>query len=246
MGPREFHEEIGSTQDRCIELVRQGATEGTRVVARRQAGGRGRLDHAWSSPSGGLYLSIALRTSSEHVSWLPLLLGARLAEGLSDRFALPLRVKWPNDLLLISPTGPARKVGGVLVDRVEGPGRLPVEVAGFGLNVATALETLPPQVRERAASLTEFLRPPPSLDEVESIVVERSTLASAELRGSKEIGEIRAQCLRWLFGIGRRATVDGTTTGTIAGLGDSGELLLDQGPHRLVIRAGDVRVEGVA
>jgi BirA family transcriptional regulator, biotin operon repressor / biotin---[acetyl-CoA-carboxylase] ligase len=246
VGPREFYEEIASTQDRAIELARAGAPDGTRVVARRQHRGRGRLDHAWSSPDGGLYLSIVLRAPSERVTWLPLVLGAELARSLSRRWPLRLRVKWPNDLLVTEDSSPARKLGGVLVDRIEGPDRAPVEVAGIGINVGTDLRSLPADLGDRATSLAEFVRPPPTLDAVEAIAVRAAESAVRGLRGRRAVDAPRRLCAEWLYGIGRRATVDGVTTGTIAGLGDSGELLLDQGPHRLVIRAGDVRVEGVA
>ena len=245
-GRREFHEEVASTQDRAIELARAGAEEGTQVVARRQVSGRGRLDHSWASPDGGLYLSIVLRTPAERAAWVPLALGTELARALSREYPVPLGVKWPNDLVVVPRAGSARKLGGVLVDRVATSAGAWAEVAGIGLNVATDLAHLPEEVRPRAASLAEFVHPPPSLDEVERLAVAAASAAASTLRSPDGVAAIRDRCRAVLFGVGRRATVDGATTGTIAGLGDEGELLLDQGPHRLRIRAGDVRVEGVA
>ena len=58
---REYYDELPSTQQRAIVLARAGAPEGTHVVAGRQRRGRGRLDHTWSSPDGGLYLSTIVR-----------------------------------------------------------------------------------------------------------------------------------------------------------------------------------------
>jgi BirA family transcriptional regulator, biotin operon repressor / biotin---[acetyl-CoA-carboxylase] ligase len=246
VGPREFHDTIPSSQDRAIELARNGCAEGTRVVAAQQTRGRGRLDHRWESPDGGLYLSIVLRAPAEQVSWLPLSLGARLARALSDRYRLALRVKWPNDLLLLSPDRPARKLGGIVVDRVPVADGQFVEVAGIGVNVGPLDDRIPAELHGRVAALGEVVRPAPPLGEVEAIAVECAMRASIGLRGAGGVEATQRLCGRWLYGVGRSATIDGTTTGTIAGLGDSGELLIDRAGHRLPIRAGDVRVEGVA
>jgi BirA family transcriptional regulator, biotin operon repressor / biotin---[acetyl-CoA-carboxylase] ligase len=246
MGPREFHAEIPSTQDRAIELARGGAPEGTRVVALEQTRGRGRLDHRWSSPTGGLYVSIVLRTPAEHLTWLPLALGARLAHEFRERYSVPFSVKWPNDVLWGVPGGPARKVAGILVDRIADGSCPPVEVAGIGVNVTTAPQRLPDEVRGRAASLAEAVQPAPTLEEVETVVVRSALGASTGLQGREGVEATRKLCRERLFGVGRRAAVDGRDSGTIVGLGPDGELLLEQDSERVAIRAGDVRVEGAA
>ena len=245
MGPREFHTEIPSTQERAIELARAGASEGTRVVAREQSRGRGRLDHRWTSPPGGLYLSIVLRVPPEHATLLPLALGAGLARALSDQYAAPFRVKWPNDVLVALGPSIGRKVAGILVDRVEGSGSGPVEVAGIGVNVASPPESFPPELRDTATSLASVARPPPTVEDVETIVVGAAMRASTGLREPGGAEATRKLCRRWLWGVGRPATVDGQPEGTIVGLGDDGALLLDRDGRQVAIRAGDVRVGDV-
>ena len=55
----EWLEETDSTNS---ELKRRfDAPHGTIVAARRQTGGRGRLGRSFSSPDGGVYLSVLLR-----------------------------------------------------------------------------------------------------------------------------------------------------------------------------------------
>jgi BirA family transcriptional regulator, biotin operon repressor / biotin---[acetyl-CoA-carboxylase] ligase len=246
VGPREFHAEISSTQDRAIELARNGATEGTRVVARRQHAGRGRLDHVWESPSGGLYLSIVLSVPAEHPTLLPLAVGARIAHELGEQYSLPLAVKWPNDVLVLAVGRIPRKVAGVLVDRIDRFPSPPVGIAGIGVNVANPSSTLPGELRAHAVALSELMADPPSLDEVEEVVVHAAVTAAAALREPEGIEATRTLCRRRLFGLGQRAIVDGRPIGTIAGLGDEGELLVDDGPDRVTIRAGDLRVEEAA
>lgn len=53
--------EVDSTNEHIKRLIAQGAPEGTVVIAETQTGGYGRRGHAWSSPQGGLYLSVLLR-----------------------------------------------------------------------------------------------------------------------------------------------------------------------------------------
>ena len=246
MGPREFYPTIASTQDRALELARAGAASGTRVVAERQTRGRGRSDHAWASPDGGLYLSILLRAPPESVTWLPIALGAQLAESLGREYGLPLAAKWPNDVLLVSKSGGARKLAGILVDRVDDPSRTPVEVVGIGVNVTTDRSGLPEALRARVATLAETAGPPPTRDAVERIVVASAVATADGLRDPERARSIQALCRARLFGIGRAASVDGRPAGTILGLGPSGELLLQQGAERVAIRTGEVRVDGVA
>jgi BirA family biotin operon repressor/biotin-[acetyl-CoA-carboxylase] ligase len=246
VGPREFHSEIASTQDRAIELARTGAAEGTYVVAGRQTHGRGRLDHRWESPTGGVYLSIILSSPVEHPTLLPLALGARLAQELTREYSLPFRVKWPNDVLVVSERSGARKVAGVLVDRVEAPHREPVAVAGIGVNVTTPADALPPELRDQATSLSRWVPRALTLEGVEELVVRAAMGASIGLRELGGVEATRILCRRSLWGVGHRATVDGKNAGTIVGLGDEGELLLEREGEEVAISAGDVRVGEVA
>lgn len=193
-----------------------------------------------------MYLSILLAPPPEHETLLPLALGARLAHELEGRCATPFRVKWPNDVLASGDPSAARKVAGILVDRVHRPEGGAIAVAGIGVNVTTASEAFPEEIRGRATSLCVVASGPPSIDEVEELVVRSAMRAAIGLRGAGGPEATRALCRRWLWGIGRRATLDGTDAGTIVGIGEDGELLLERGGERVAIRAGDVRVEGAA
>ena len=118
MGPRELYDSLPSTQDRALALARDGAPEGTRVVARRQSRGRGRLERAWESPEGGLYRSIVLSRPRDHFGLLPLTVGAVLASALRKEYSVPVVLKWPNDLLVLEPGRHPRKLSGILTDDV--------------------------------------------------------------------------------------------------------------------------------
>jgi BirA family transcriptional regulator, biotin operon repressor / biotin---[acetyl-CoA-carboxylase] ligase len=242
---REFHEALPSTQDRALELAREGAPEGTRVVARRQTGGRGRGGRAWASPEGGLYLSIVLESPTTAPGVLPLAIGARLAGALSQRYGVPARLKWPNDLVVPDGLRGARKLSGILIDEVGSPaGRR--AVAGIGVNVDPPSGSLPPEVAATAASLAEFSRSPPRMDEVEALAAEAALAARRELASPGGPADALRACSGLLYGVGRQATVEGDngTSGRIDALGPDGELrlLTDAGP--VSVRTGTLRVEG--
>lgn len=240
---RERHVEIASTQDRAVELAREGAEEGTYVVAGRQVKGRGRLDHAWESPDGGLYLSVVLASPEAHASLLPVALGARLAEAIGERTGLSLEVKWPNDLVLAEGRSVGRKLAGVLVDRVTSPRLGWAAVAGVGVNVHNDPAQLPPELRGRVAILSELLPSPPALEEMEEIVVRVALETAGALRAAAGVAPLRRLARQRLFGVGRWATVDGRSAGRILGLGDEGELWVEREGERMAIRTGDLRVD---
>ena len=47
-----YYEQLDSTNLKALELAKQGAAEGTIVIAARQTAGRGRMRRKWESPEG--------------------------------------------------------------------------------------------------------------------------------------------------------------------------------------------------
>ena len=241
MGPREFYEVIASTQDRALALARAGAVPGSSVVARSQTAGRGRNGHRWWSAPGALHLSIVLPAPAGPATLIPLALGASIGEALRAEYGAPIVVKWPNDLVVIGTGGRPRKLGGILVDRVAGSAG-PAAVAGIGVNVAVDERALPPQLTGSVASLHEYAARAPELGAVEALVASTALATATELAGPDGARAWIPRCRAALWGVGRRAFVDGVDRGTIAGLEDDGALLVRDGPTLVPISAGDLRV----
>ncbi|HTP53522.1 MAG TPA: biotin--[acetyl-CoA-carboxylase] ligase [Thermoplasmata archaeon] len=241
MATREAYAELASTQDRAIALARDGAEEGSRVVAGRQTAGRGRLDHGWASPTGGLYLSVVVRDPASPL--LSLAIGASLLRSYRQRYGVPGALKWPNDLFVVSAGTPGRKLGGILIDRIASPTLGSAAVVGLGVNVHLAPDALPFALVGRVASLEEFVRPLPPLFSLEQEAVDVVRSAARSLRTAEGALSTLRAVDELLYGVGRAATVDGTLRGTIVGVADDGALLIDRGAERVSIRAGDLRVE---
>jgi BirA family biotin operon repressor/biotin-[acetyl-CoA-carboxylase] ligase len=169
--------------------------------------------------------------------------GARLASALRATYEIPVALKWPNDLLVAEDGGPARKLAGVLTDEVASPTLGRAVVAGIGLNVRLHRSSLPFPLGERIAALEEFVSPPPALEDVETMAVAAALGAAEWLANAEGASRARALCRELLYGVGRRASVDGRPAGTIESLGEDGELWVTTGTDRMAIWAGDVRVE---
>ena len=142
--------ELASTQDEVHRLAADGAPAGTAVVATRQSGGRGSRGRAWSSPEGGLWLSVLWRPrAGDDAQLLSVRAGLAVAELLDGVGGLPVvQLKWPNDIIV-----GGRKVGGLLCEARWHGTELSWVALGLGLNVRNEP---PGDVRVPAASLAQW------------------------------------------------------------------------------------------
>jgi len=235
----------GSTNADAADQVREGAPEGFTIVAEEQTLGRGRLDRSWHSPWGaGLAMSIVLRPFAPESSWgwVPLLSGLAVVEALEAQ-EVTCALKWPNDVVVDGDArdgsaGP-RKLGGILVERVEGS-----LVVGIGVNVDLRADELP--VARATSTVLEGVRV-----RREHLVVDIGValrrhyllwqLASGDARRSGVADAYTRRCLT----LGRevRASLPGDRVeeGTAYALDDDGRLLLrrrDGSTHP--VSAGDI------
>ena len=238
-----YFTEVSSTNDVAAALAERGCAEGTTVVASAQTGGRGRFGRRWHSPAGaGLYLSVVFR-DPRVAPLLTLAAGVAVAEAIRSATALPVEIKWPNDIVVRE--GPARsrrlKLAGVLAEASTGAEGLQHVILGVGINVRPA--AYPAELSGVATSIeTELGRP------VDPAVLLAETLAAlganAERLASGGHADVLARwralaplavgsAVEWERG-GRRRR------GTTAGIDEDGALLVrgDDGEERL--RAGEV------
>ena len=154
MGKRIVHQkEIPSTQDMAAELARQGAIEGTTVIAEMQTRGRGRKGREWVSVSGGgIYLSLILRPNlaPSQILQIPLVAGVALVKSIEKIDSLQPRIKWPNDILIGK-----RKVGGILTEMNCEIDEVNFVILGIGINVNIPGSLLAAETTSLASSLSE-------------------------------------------------------------------------------------------
>ncbi len=143
---------LQSTNVTAVAFAKEGAPEGTVIVAERQEGGRGRMHRVWSSPKGGLWFTIILRPQidPQFVAQVTLLAGVAVVRALRKLYATEeIMIKWPNDLLLNG-----KKVCGILSEmQLNENGSIDYAIVGIGVNVDLNPQAFPEDLRNTAASL---------------------------------------------------------------------------------------------
>lgn len=161
-----FYQHLVSTNDTLRTLAKEGASEGTLVIAEQQQQGRGRWGRAWQSEAGeNLTFSLLLRPHFEprKVTVLAPMVGVACLKVLrAEPYGLPVNLKWPNDLLVNG-----KKLGGILIELSLELERIHYAVLGLGINVnanfaqvdfpATSLKILSGQTLPRVPLLQKLL-----------------------------------------------------------------------------------------
>ncbi|WP_413163566.1 biotin--[acetyl-CoA-carboxylase] ligase [Capilliphycus salinus ALCB114379] len=126
---------IASTNQTLWNLINTGAKAGTVVIASQQTAGRGQWGRQWQSSQGGLYLSLAYdpKILASQQAQLTLCSAWGIATILRD-YDIPVRLKWPNDLILTE-----RKLGGILTETKVSNGQIIQAVIGVGINWANSI-----------------------------------------------------------------------------------------------------------
>lgn len=222
-------ERVGSTMDAVHDLAQDGAPAGTALVADEQVSGRGSRGRAWSSPRGGLWLSVLARPATAGLELLSLRAGLAVADVL-DRLGGGSRVglKWPNDLMLDD-----RKVGGILCEARWQGGTLAWVVIGLGLNVANPPA---PALSDSATHLATLLPAVTVTALVEPVV---AAIRAVDTAAGPLTGAERARLTRrdWLLG----RLVEAPAAGAAAGIAADGALLVRRADNTMaMIRAGTV------
>ncbi len=248
--PLHFFDAIDSTNTYAMQLAREGAAEGTVVVADAQSGGKGRLGRTWVSPAGvNLYCSTILRPSvpAALAPQMNLVAAVAVAEAIVEVCGITPTIKWPNDVLV-----KGKKVCGILSEMQTDQARadtLKAIIVGIGVNLNTRRDAFPEELREKASSLLLITGEP-----VERGVFAASLLTHLEQSYLLWVQEgftvLRSAWERYASDlIGKQIAVaapEGALSGTVLGLDTDGALLIREqstnAPRRIV--AGDVTVIG--
>ena len=174
---------VGSTNDVVRAWLREGTSEVCLAVADEQTAGRGREGRTWVAPPGAALLqSIGFRPTylAPERAWrLAATVALAMADAAEEAAGLPdlsIRLKWPNDLVVVTAgedallvgeldpmkaaatlQGPIalRKLGGVLGES-EGLGTAdPRVVVGIGVNADWPARDFPAELATTMTSLHE-------------------------------------------------------------------------------------------
>jgi len=234
-----YYPVTSSTMDVAKQAVREGAEEGTIVIADHQTAGRGRFGRRWWAPAeSSILLSIILRPDLEQLPRLNMAAALAVVHSIEKVTGLRPVIKWPNDVLI-----EGKKVSGALIESDVGDETVNSAILGIGLNVNLDPSSIP-EILETATSLREVLKEEVSrLEMLRSLLGEFEELYSA-LRQGEPIDKLWRHRLETL---GKRVTVrcgEMVQEGYAESVDDEGNLLLRRPDGSLVtIVAGDVTLQ---
>ncbi|WP_425404799.1 biotin--[acetyl-CoA-carboxylase] ligase [Hwanghaeella sp.] len=228
-------ESVSSTMDEAREIVTHNPELAQVIWSDTQSGGRGRRGREWISPTGNLYLTVAIRNAmpvaraAECSFVAAVALHAAIAD-LRPNLAERLRLKWPNDLLVDS-----AKLAGLLLELEAGGEWI---LIGCGVNVASSPEGMPYKTTDLLSE--EAYIPPGQL--LQAFVSELKTWEEIWRRDG--FSPIRSAWLNHAMGLGGEVTAklgDRSVTGIFLDLDPDGALRLRlPGGDLMSIAAGDV------
>jgi BirA family biotin operon repressor/biotin-[acetyl-CoA-carboxylase] ligase len=151
---------VGSTNDVVRGWLAAGEPEICVAVADEQTAGRGRSGRTWTAPAGqGVLLSAGFRPTwlaPDRVWQLAGTVSLAMTGAAEDVAGLPtgtIRLKWPNDLVVVAADGGVRKLGGVLGE-TDGLGTSnPWAIVGIGVNADWPEDDFPPDLHATMTSL---------------------------------------------------------------------------------------------
>ena len=148
-----IYDTIDSTNKVAKEMAITGATHGTLIVSRCQNIGRGRKDHSFFSPEGGIYMSIILspeKLTSLNPDDITLKVGSAVCNSIEKLCGLHPTIKPINDLFIDN-----KKICGILTEAGTefDSGLIQWIVVGIGINFDSDLTTFPADIKNIVGSL---------------------------------------------------------------------------------------------
>lgn len=229
---------LPSSNELAKEIVRQGAVEGTVIVAEEQTTGKGRFKRAWISPRGSLSLSIILYPSLKHLPSIIMVASLAVVHSIETVIGLEAQIKWPNDVLING-----KKVCGILVESEVRGSVVGYAIVGIGMNVNLRITDFSELLPAATSISHELGREVSLLGLVKSLLVQIERLYLALLGGESIYEEWRSR----LATLGKEVCVvsgEVTYSGIAESVARDGSLLVRRPDSSLItIVAGDVTLQ---
>lgn len=148
-----YMEECATTQTIAHELARNGALDGTVVIAETQTAGKGRMSRPWESTKGkGIWMTVIIKPDvlPHQAPQFTLVAAVAIVNAMKSLYSnfTPV-IKWPNDILVNG-----RKCTGILTEMIAEMDRVQALLIGIGINVNQQQEDFPESLHSIATSLS--------------------------------------------------------------------------------------------
>ncbi len=153
-----YQKDVQSTNTIAKQKAFDGCKHGTIIVSEQQLAGKGRLSRGWFSPTAqGIWFSVVLRPPllPQEAPKFTLLVALALARVFEQQLELKVGIKWPNDIIY-----KGKKIVGILTEMNAAMEGINYIVIGIGINVNIKKSILPDDIKDKAASLSDFTDEP--------------------------------------------------------------------------------------
>jgi BirA family biotin operon repressor/biotin-[acetyl-CoA-carboxylase] ligase len=228
----QYSREVESTND-AARLIALQSADGTVILAEVQTSGRGRLNRPWSSPPGGIWMSLILKPEIplSQVYRINMAVSVALARAVEGLYGLRSEIKWPNDLLINE-----RKLCGILMEISAEVDRLDYALVGIGLNANVDVSCFPEEWNATSLS-NELGRNVSRMELIQRILQEIETTYIK--MGSDEIFREWCDASATIGKQVRITSSSGDKEGVAVALAKDGALCLKTAEGTLRILAGD-------
>lgn len=141
-------DEIDSTNSEAVRRLKADIVPPALFVAERQTAGRGRRGRSFHSSGGGLYMTLALKSSPSDTVGLTALAAVAVAETIENLTGISAGIKWVNDIYI-----DGKKVCGILCEAVADnqTGEMSAVIIGIGINLR--VKAFPEELRNVAGNI---------------------------------------------------------------------------------------------
>lgn len=229
-------EQADSTNRVAKELSKNGAPEGTLVVAKRQSMGKGRLGRSFFSPEGGIYMSMVLRPElpAQQAVMITTCAAVAVARAMEKESGLKTGIKWVNDIFV-----QGKKVCGILTEAgLDFETGIPEYVVlGIGINVER--QPVPEELKEIVGCLEDFSEMPVEKNRLIAAVWNEFAVLYQEFFTAAHMKEYKERSIL----IGREVTVlapEGEYMATVRDIDENGHLIVECEGTKRVLSSGEV------
>lgn len=233
---------LDSTNITLEELAREGAKEGTCVVALSQRKGQGRSGRTFFSPRGGnLYMSFLIRPRGDITEMLTVIAAVATVEAIKEVTGIETGIKWVNDIICHD-----RKVCGIIAQANDIGSENFHVIIGIGINIYES-DDVPSDIAQKYGSLLERKCDIDEKGQKESAVrlagkIMERFFAYYESGDTKEAVNIyRKHCIvigrevEYVYG-GR------SFSARVTGIDDTGGIILDTNGKEHTYHDGEIRI----
>lgn len=235
-----YFESTPSTNEEAKKIAREGAEEGTIVVAEEQTTGRGRLTRHFYSPfAKGIWFSVIFRPTffPMEASKSTLLAAVGVCRGIRRLGLADAGIKWPNDILYHG-----KKLVGMLCEMSASMEKIDYIIMGIGINTGMKEKEFP----EDGGHATSFLNEGVNVSRRDLLAAVLAELeAEYKLAQTEGFGRVLDDWRKLSVTLGEEVRVifgNDNYTGKAVDIDDDGCLLVDTGREVRRVMAGDVSI----